>query len=392
MKKIVIAVVSVFSVTSVSAMQNLKLGGLAIHPVASVQEQYDSNIYLSRDAVKSSLINRSSAGFGFLNTEGARLSLKGGYAVEILSYDRAYRTNNAVHHNAALELGYKLSGDRNISAAENYLATTDPANSENFSRAKRVSNVARAAFEAPLKGQFGYSIDVQHTINDYLSSKYDMLDRAEILAGAAVDYKLQPKTKVFAAYHYGSLRYDKPNLTTDVRTNDAIYNNIDLGVTGDLTAKLTGTVTGGVQYRNYDAGLNNAADKQTTGGYGLRLTWTPVKQTEVLLYGKRANIESIYLDSRYYISTLNYLGVTREMNKFKAGVGFAYEAVGYPEETPGANAKRHDGNTNATANLDYNVQKWLTAGVGYAYKTRVSNERINNFVDNVISLQIKGMF
>ncbi len=392
MKKIVIAVVLTLSAASVSAIQNLKLGGVAIHPVVGLQESYDSNIYLTRDAAKSSLINKASVGFGFLSSEGPRLSLKGAYNIDILTYSRAYRTNNAVHHTAALDMGYKLSGDRKLSIVDNYRETTDPATSELTARAKWVQNIARAAFEAPLKGRFGYSVDAQHTLYDYLASRYDMLDRAEVLAGATLNYKVQPKTKVFVAYHYGSLRYDKPNLVTDVRTNDAIYNNIDLGVTGDLTAKLTGTMTGGFQSRTYDAGLNNAADKQTTGGYGLQLNWTPEKNTEVLVFGKRANVESIYLDSRYYISTLNYLRVIRELNKFKAGVSCSYETMRYPEETIGTNAKRHDGLTGAGATLDYNLQKWLTTGVAYAYKARRSNERQNNYVDNVVSLLVKGMF
>lgn len=392
MKKILAAFVLVLPVTSAAAIQNIKFGGVAIHPIAAVQEIYDSNIYLTRNSVKSSLINKLSLGFGFMNREEARISLKGGYALDLLTYSKAPGTNNAVHHKAALELGYKLAGDRSITVADNYKATTDHATTESTARPKWTQNIAKLVFEAPLKGRLGYSFDVQHTVYDYLAARFNVLDRSEILAGGGIHYKLQPKTRLLAAYHYGALRYADPNRITATRTNDAIYNNFDVGITGEITAKLTGTVTGGFQHRTYQKSLGSAADKKTTGGYSLQLDWFPVAKTQVLMYGNRANIESLYLDSRYYISTLNYVSVFRELNKFKAGLGFSYETLNYPEKTYTTNARRSDTIANIFSSLDYNVRKWLTAGVGYAYKTRRSNEGSNNYVDNMVSMQIKGMF
>jgi hypothetical protein len=54
--------------------------------------------------------------------------------------------------------------------------------------------------------------------------------------------------------------------------------------------------------------------------------------------------------------------------------------------------KRFDHNTNARVTVDYNIQKWLKAGAAYTYKNRCSNETANNYKDNIVGLNVKGMF
>jgi len=389
MKKLAIAMCLMVPAASASAVQNLKLGGVEVKPVVIVTEKYDSNIYLTKDLVRASYFNRSSVGLGFMNNEAGRLNVTGAYTLEVLNYARDYRSNNAVHQTGELGLKEKLAGDRTIALNDKYMTTTDQATSELTQRARRISNVAGLEFLSPLKGKFGFGIDATHTINDYLSSNNKTLDRDEILAGVSVDYKLQPKTKVFAAYHFGSLKYEERTLAG---SNDAVYSNVDLGMTGNIAPKLTGTVAGGAQFRLYRKDLNDSSNSRTTGGYSAQLKWLPMAKSEVIWYGKRANIESTFGDSRFYTSTINDLSCTHEINKFKAGVGVGYEDVRYPEETIGTNAKRHDGNSSVRASLDYNIQKWLKAGVSHTYKTRMSNEHGNNYVDNVSAIEIKGLF
>ena len=388
MTRLIIALVLTLQAGSALALQNIKLAGVDITPVVSSQEKYDSNIYLTRDDVKASLYNRSLAGLG-LRKEGARLSVNGGYSVEGLFYTRDHRINDAVHHNANAAVKMQLAGGRTLTADDRYTATTDQATSEYTARAKRVQNNANLAFESPLKGKFGFGVDAQHIINDYLSSNYKTLDRDEIIAGAEMNYKLQPKTKLFLAYHFGSLKYKERAL---VGANDAVYSNVDMGLSGNLGSKLTGRIMGGIQSRVYRKDLGTASNSRTTGSYGAQINWKPLAKTEVVLYGKRANVESIYSNSRYYVSTLNDLSVSRELNKFKAGLGGSYEAIRYVEEVPGENAKRRDSNWSGRTTLEYNIQKWLKAGAAYTYRSRVSSYRNSNYVDNVTTLELKGMF
>jgi len=117
-----------------------------------------------------------------------------------------------------------------------------------------------------------------------------------------------------------------------------------------------------------------------------------VEKTEVVLYGKRANVENSGGDSRFYTSTLNDISVAREVKKIRLGAGASFETVQYPERTTAASPKRVDENVNARVTVDYNIQKWLQAGVSYTYKNRASNESDKTYKDNIAGLQLKGMF
>lgn len=387
MKNILTAVLILTAVRA-GAVQNIKYGSLEINPLVSVQQSYDSNIYLTKAAPKSAWINRTGLGVGLVNKVGSRLDLIGGYTIEFLSYSRATNINNATHHLANLGATARLSKRVTGALVDSYMQTTDQATSELTARALRVQNMAGVNVEAPLRGDLGFNLAVQHVYNNYLNSAFDMLDRQEMLAEGDVTYKVQPKTKLVLGYRYGTMDYRIPS----AKNGDATYNNLDLGVSGSLAPKLVGTVKGGVQFRNYEKRLNQAANSITTFGYNAQLAWKPVESTDVIFYGARGNIESTYGDSRFYTSSMGDVTLSRQVRKIKAGLGVTYEDVRFPESTAATGKKRHDGNTSIHADAEYGIQKWLKAGAAYAYKSRASNERAFKYRDNVFSVSLKGLF
>ncbi|HBA59667.1 MAG TPA: hypothetical protein DCZ92_02360 [Elusimicrobia bacterium] len=389
---IIIALVATFA-NSAWAVGNIKLGTVEINPTASIKQSYDSNIYLKATDLKSSLINRSAIGVNLLNKFGPKLELSGGYMLEQLSYSRSAGINDATHHTANLGLKAKLPRDASLSIDDNFMDTTDQATSELTERAQRVQNTATLKMEAPLRGKFGYGIDVQHNYNDYKLLSNDALDRAETLAGFNVSYQLQPKTKVFLGYTYGDLKYDN----STYETGDATYNNIDVGVMGNLAPKLVGIVKAGTQMRNYKNSLVSggitADDNSSLATYSAQLQWKALEKTEIVGFAKRANVETSGSVSRYYTSTLSDLSASREVRKIKLTVGGSFETVEYPEAlSTTSDKKRFDHNTNLRFTAEYNMQTWLKAGLGYQYKNRTSNVETNDYKDNVIGLELKGMF
>src|SRR3989338_744878 len=197
MKNLIIAAVLLIPAAA-GAQQNIKLGTMDVNPFMSTQESYDSNIYLTKHNAKGSSINRTSLGFELVHKIGARLDLKGGYSMDILSYAVNTSTNNALHNNVFFNAMARLPKDMTVSFDDKYKQTTDQATSETTERATRVENTAGVNFAAPLRGKFGFNIVVQNTYNNYLDSSLAALDRAENLMGFDVSYTLQPKTKVFA--------------------------------------------------------------------------------------------------------------------------------------------------------------------------------------------------
>lgn len=385
MKNLLIAAVLLIPAAA-GAQQNIKLGTMDVNPFMSTQESYDSNIYLKKHNAKGSSINKTSLGFELVQKVGSRLDLRGGYSMDILSYAVNTSTNNALHHNAFVSAMARLPKDMTVTVDDKYKQTTDQATSETTERATRVENVAGINFTAPLRGDFGFAVVLQNTYNNYLDGSLAALDRAENLLGFDVTYKVQPKTRAFVSYRYGSLNYENSI------SNDATYNNIDLGLTGNIAPKVDGTVAVGMQARNYKNDRGTADNDITTMGYSAQAVWRALERTDVTVYGKRANIESNYGASRFYTSTMFDIGVTRQINKIKAGLGFAYEGVMYPEKTTLTSPKRNDENTSVRLTAMYNIQKWLSADAGFTYKNRNSNEKANEYNDKVFSVGIKAMF
>lgn len=387
MKNLLIAAL-MLTAANAGAVQNIKFGTLEIKPLVSVQQGYDSNIYLAKNARKSAHINRSGLGVELVNKVGSRLDLRGGYTAEFLSYSRAADINNATHHVASLGASARLPRDVDVTLDDKYLQTTDQATSELTARALRVQNTAGVKVEAPIRGKFGFNLAAQHTYHNYLATANNLLDRQEMLAGGDVTYRVQPKTRLLLGYRYGTMAYK----LASAEKGDSFYNNVHLGLTGNIAPKLTGTVKAVVQFRRYEERLNQAANRTTTGGYDAQLVWKPAELTDVKFYGARGNIETTYGDNRFYTSTVGDLALSREVRKIKAGLGCTYETIAFPEKTAATGKKRLDTNTSMRLTAEYNVRKWLKAGAGYTYRIRASNEKAFDYNDNIVSLSLKGIF
>ena len=370
------------------AVQNIKFGStLDINPMASISQSYDNNIYLTKSAPKSAWINRTGLGVDFVNRIGSRLDLTGGYTAEFISYSHSPRANDATHQLANLAVEARLPREVVVNLKDNYMLTTDQASSDLTRRVLRVQNTSEADVVAPLRGRFGFNLSAQHIYNNYLATNPE-LDRQEILAGGDITYKLQPKTKLLLGYRYGTLSYKE----AAAETGNSYYNNLDIGITGSIAPKLTGTVKAGAQFRKYPNRISNASDSSTTAGYSAQLVWKPAELTDVIFYGKRGNVETKYNNSRYYTSTVGDITLSREVRKIKAGLGFNYESTSYSEKTQLTGRTRVDTNISLRLTADYNVQKWLKAGAGYVYKSRTSNETGFEYTDSVIGLNLKGIF
>lgn len=387
MKNLIIAAVLLMPAAA-GAQGNIKFGNLEVNPFVSTQESYDSNIYLTRDERKSATINKSVLGVDLVENLGSRYALKGGYSMELLGYSRETSVNNAVHHNANIGATGKLPKDITVMVDDKWKQTTDAATSQDTERAKRVENTLGLNVNAPLRGKFGFTLAVQHVYNNYLKNN-PTLDREEFQAGFDLDYKWQPKTKLFLSYRHGILNYQTGF------TNDATFDNVELGAAGNIAPKVTGVVKAGMQMRKYGEDLNDAKDDATTAQYSAQATWKAMEKTEVVALAKRGNVETNYGDARYYTSTLTDLSFTREIRKVKAGIGLSYEDVRYSDKNNTLSAtdkKRVDENASVRLTAEYNIQKWLKADFAYTYKDRSSNFDQFEYKDNIVALGLKAMF
>ncbi|MCX5783621.1 MAG: outer membrane beta-barrel protein [Elusimicrobia bacterium] len=388
MKKIFsLTAVCILSAQALWAIQNIKLGGMEINPFVYEEGYYDDNIYLAESDKTETFYSKTSAGIKALQKLKENFSIGGGYRFEGLVYSKQQSANNAAHHYADIDISAEFARQSKLSVYDQFASTTDPANSELFARTKRMQNLAALRFEAPIAGNFGYRLHGSHVHHEYLDSAYEILNRNEYKLGGGLSYRVKPKTALFADYSYGNMKYQ------NVENNEAKYSNIDGGVIFDnITQKVSGMVKAGVQLRDYEKSLPGAENSATTLSYGMALKWVPQQNSEVSVLGERNNIESLYADSRYYTSTNAEINWKHSVSKFDLGMGVGYEIVSYPEDTPGTTEKRSDKISKFTLGADYNIQKWLKAGVSYGYKNRASNETAYEYADNLIGASIKAMF
>lgn len=388
MKNLIIAAVLLVPAAA-GAQGNIKYGNLEINPFVSTMESYDSNIYLTQKERKSALINRTSAGVGLVENLGSRYDLKGGYNMELLGYSRETETNNAVHHNAEVAFMGKMPKNITVTVDDKWKQTTDQATTQETERAKRVENTMGLIVNSPLRGKFGFNLAVQHVYNNYLSNTLGTLDREDFQAGFDLDYKWQPKTKLFLSYRHGILNYQTGF------TNDATYDNVEVGAMGQIAPKVQGVVKAGMQARKYDEDLNDAKNDATTMQYTAQAMYKPMEKTDMVLLAKRGNVETNYGDARFYTSTLTDLTITREVRKVKVGLGLSYEDVRYSDKnatTSATDKKRVDENASVRLTGEYNIQKWLKADGALTYKDRSSNFDNFEYKDTVLSLGLKAVF
>jgi len=387
MKNLIIAAVLLMPAAA-GAQQNIKFGNLEVNPFVSTQESYDSNIYLTNTQRKSAMINRSGLGVNLVEKFGSRYDLKGGYNMELLGYSRETQVNNAVHHNADLGFTGRMPKSITVTVEDKWKQTTDQATSQIVERALRMENTLGLNINAPIQGKFGFAVAAQHVYNNYLSNN-PTLDREESQVGFDLDYKWQPKTKLFLSYRHGILNYQTGF------TNDANFDNIEVGATGQIAPKVQGTVKAGMQSRKYDEDLNDAKNNSTTAQYSAQAKWMPMEKTDVVLLAKRGNVETNYGDARYYLSTLTDLTITREVRKVKVGLGLNYEDVRYSDKNNtllATDKKRLDENASVRVTAEYNIQKWLKADFAFTYKDRSSNFDAFEYKDNILALGLKATF
>ncbi|MDT8286798.1 MAG: outer membrane beta-barrel protein [Elusimicrobiales bacterium] len=397
MKKLIIPAIMFFAASNAAAMGNIRFGNLEINPFVSVEESYDSNIYLEMDAKNSSMINRTGVGVDLMHKLGSRIDLTGGYTLELLSYDESPSTNNAAHNLANLGVKVRLPKKMSLTVQDKYADTTDQATTQETDRAERIQNDAKVRFEAPIRGKFGFALEAAHTYHNYI--KVESLDREELIGGADITYQLKPKTQAMLSYRYGEMDYNKDTSSAINDYPDSTYHNIDVGMVGRIAPKLTGTVKAGVQLREYDKAPAATVDKNiTTGGYSAQLLWKAVPRTDIMLYARRANVETRYDNSRFYTTTLTDLSFSREVRKVKLTLGASYEFVEYAENTSATGIQREDRNIGARLAAAYNIQNWLKAGLSFNHKARLSNEANTatgvefGYRDNIIAGSLKAMF
>ncbi|MFH1089927.1 MAG: outer membrane beta-barrel protein [Pseudomonadota bacterium] len=382
------------------------MGNLKIVPGISVEEVHDNNIYLKNTNELSDWLTHLKPGLMFdYAFPGARGNLRFGYQGDFVYYDK-YDNNDYKNHTGLFDMTYAAPGGILFGLSNTYINAADPYTDPNQ---YLLGQPGIKRWNDTLKGKIGYDLGNRFRVMGYYNlykQDYDRLqdysqDYDENEFGLGLEARLAPKTWGFIRYYYGERDFfSHPAVVANVATNstgandaDINWHKVNVGLTWDPDAKLSGELNLGYSWNDYvnradpTGNLYNNKDAWTASTY-IRYTATATTTLALILSRSLRPVGSTtndyYLDTTYGLSLDQIL-----MTKLTLSAGVSYNTNEYYLPL---NRVRDDDNYSATINLNYQIQDWLRAGVGYAYRKKDSNYTINDFTDNQFLFTIGAVY
>jgi len=383
----------------------IRIGKLSIFPGITVQSAHDDNIYLSQGTAAepelSDWITHIMPAFGMNYPFPERGSLALGYEGDLAFY-KDYDNNDWQTHRALFTLNYEAPGGIIFAISNAYADAEDPYGND---AAYKLGVPKTKRWHDDLKTTLGYAFGNRLKVlafYNYYKQDYDREEDSDqdYIAnefGVSLQMRLLPKTWGFIRYHYGEQDYfiHPPGTgTTEANDADFNWNRVNTGLTWDMGATLAGELNFGYTWTDYENEFDSGTppkryeDKEiwiaaTSVSYMATATTTLGLNLMRALRNTGATSTEFFEDTSFGINLAQIF-----ISKISLTVGAIYSKNDYnlPVVIP-----REDDNYNATIGIDYRIQDWLRAGVGYRYKKKDSNYAENEYVDNkfIISLRAK---
>jgi hypothetical protein len=388
----------------------------------SVKEQYDDNIYLN-------LVDKEYDWITFL-TPGLKLSLVREELPEaslIYEFSLAqYARNNdrsTVRHRLSLSgfRGIEIAKRVTLDLDDTFLISEDPLGSEEDFPSPSVRRGRRRWYRNVFDGKVNYLfgpedlvyVGFAHTflsnedpryedsqgfrpsagLNYWLTLRWGFLldyyygnvkyepsdvpqremdDYQSHLGVTTLRYRANPRTEVDLSYSYNKLDYEGPRIGYDVH-------RATLGLSHEFSAQISASLSGGCFILVPEEGDTRA---EPTGS--LLITRTTPRSTFTLdgtAGYRRQAFQARNLGLSFFgraLVTFRY----QLQERLSTVITGAYFRDEYQETLP----KRVETNWRGTAALDYTILRWLSGGLRYEYRLRLSDQEVNEFVDNRVTL------
>lgn len=380
----------------------INFGKLKVIPSVKLQAVYDDNIFLgsgdnnTTEREESDWIAHIMPGlfldYGFGERGGMILGYRGDYALYDDNDD-----NDWNFHQGVFNLDYNAPGGLIVGISEVYTDTEDPfgdLNQYNIgTQTKRWNSDLRTKLGIGWCTTFKLLLFYNYYEQDYdrredYTQDYDFSE-----VGIGFEMRVTPKTWAFIRYHFGDQDYNShPDFVNGIPTNvnnnndaDRELQRVNMGVNWDAGAKLSGEFNVGYLWtdfdNDFDAALNRYDDKDTWIA-GTAVNYAATENTLLTLELLRTVRTTGCDRSEFFEDTSVSLDLKQViLSKFVVNLGGMYSKNDYDSVLERG---RDDDNYYARARVDYNIQEWLTAGVGYKYKKKDSNYSDNDYDDNQV--------
>ena len=383
----------------------IRIGNLKIVPGLTVEEVYDDNIYsgngtnTNNELEESDWITHMKPSLVFNYALDKRGSLSLGYQGDLAYYGET-EENNWQTHKGAFKFDYTAPGGVIIGINNTYSDAEDPYGAANEYGLGQLTERWNNDLSTKLGYNFGNRLKVFLFYNFY-KQDYDLegdysqdYDSHEF--GTGFELKLLPKTWGFIRYHYGEQDYFTHGAGSGSdETNDSDYDwqRVNAGLTWESGAKIGGELNFGYQWKDYDNATDADGDlyeDKDTWIAATSLNYDATSTTKLLLNISRELKESGSDTNEYYENTSLGMTLKQEiLRKFTLSAGFTYSYSDY--NLPVINP-REDDNYSGSLDFEYEIQDWLSAGIGYDYSRKDSNDIANDYTVNQYMISLKAEY
>jgi hypothetical protein len=360
------------------------VGPLMVRPQLDITETYDSNLFYGPNHEISDFITAISPGINLYLGKPERNSISFNYQLDRLIYaDRSELDGN----NHSFTIQTQLQGPHWLLKGQD--------------RIQLFSNRVLGAELHFLQGVIDYDVyydnyrltyNLSEKTSVYLDGAYDAVDYAKgtfaldynnLMATVGFAYAALPKTTFFGEIYYGQTATDS-NATNILKFAHSEFVGGFLGAKGDFTAKLSGQVKAGYETREFSD--NTIAGGALVVAAALDYTFSE-KSSAALNYVRRSNVSVQSGNASYLLDSVNVQikqGIGSR-GKWMATFTGAYDVYDYQGNVF---ARRTDTVYRVFAGLDYLVQAWLTAGVGYEFNKYNSSSGLSAYDVHRITVKL----
>jgi polysaccharide biosynthesis protein VpsM len=366
--------------------QGLQLGPFRLLPSLELSMEYDDNILLTKDDKIDDLIWHITPGI-VLELPSRKYAIRLGYQADVLRY-MDNTDLDTVHHNALADARVTFSGGLGLRLTDRFLYTDEFAGfpvPELTERVDRLENTLDAGADYTVRERYTFDVNYRWFLVDYQDPDFDQFDRDDHTIGGTFFYRVFPKTSVLGEVQYNIVRYDEPAVAAD-RDSDSW--RFLVGVKGDITAKTTILLKVGWEWKDYD----NQAREDWDGVIAeANVIWKYREPSEVRVFGGRANVESLFEGTNYYVSSYGGAEVRHFLSE---RLVLRVRALGgvndYPEDvTVGAESgERSDVFFEAGVALKYQMRRWVAFEIAYGFLKLDSNFDEFDYTDNRVKVSV----
>ena len=381
------------AIPSIKEAHALNFGLLQVHPGLEFRTIYDDNVFsLNSNKVHDWYFQVSPD--LLLQLQGSKNLVELEYRADIYRFVDTGDVNNVEDHN------FRAGADIKLNKIEFTLSDLARRAHEQRSEANAAvigvtpiskywnNDLSLEVAYQPVD-RFKVGVGYQNYFIDYDLASNQFRNRMDNAGLLTLYYRFLPKTSFLVQGIYRDI---------DHTSNTALANSMDsreywalAGLTWDLTAKTTGTIRGGYEWKDFRE--NTRTDYQS-GVYLISVEHKFTAKTSLLLEGTRQANESDDPSVNYYTTTNGRATVRwSPISKFQVAPfgAYTYNRYGGDVTVDGDTARRRDNIWSAGADLSYFMNKWVTIVVTYQHAKRSSNITFYDYSDNMALISLKGV-